>query len=292
MSFSSGLAYALLAMLGFGLGDAISKVPSRQFGPEKTIFYRNIFSLLFLSAIFIFFFRSYNFSFSVAFLALLIGLIGYLPLLSFYRAMKSGKVGVIAPIANSSLVFTTLFSLAFYHETLSIMQLISIIIVFAGMILVSVDFNDFKNSDFFSFSSGIPYALLTCFLWGLVFFLSKIPITFVGPFLTALLIEIGVLIMNFAHMAHSKIEFSVKAGHAKKLVAYSLLLGFFGAAGSLFSNLAIENYKLSIVSAIVFANPVVSAIYGNIVYRERLLFKEVAAVFFMVFGVVLISYFS
>ena len=44
-----GISFAFLAMLGFGIGNAMSQVPVRQLGAVRTIVIRNIFRLCVLS---------------------------------------------------------------------------------------------------------------------------------------------------------------------------------------------------------------------------------------------------
>lgn len=166
--------------------------------------------------------------------------------------------------------------------------MISIILILVGVILISLDFNDLKNSHLFKRSSGIPYALITCFLWGLVYFLFKIPVNVLGPILTSFILELGILLYSGIHISLSKSGYSLSN---KKILLYVFLVAFFGAIGTLFFNLGIKNYNVSIVAALTFANPLVATLYGKIVYKEKLYLQQYMAIALMIIGVILISYF-
>lgn len=113
MDASIGIIFGIIAMLGYGLSNAISQIPSKQLGSRKTIFYRNIFISIFLFIILIAFLKDATFSIKYIFITFVISLISYIPLLTFYKALKFGKVGIIVPIASSSVIFTVLFSIIF-----------------------------------------------------------------------------------------------------------------------------------------------------------------------------------
>ena len=285
MSISLGIIFGLIAMFGYGLSNAIVQVPVREIGSRKALFYRNIgISILFLPMLFIF---SVKLSPLYILIAFAIALLGYIPAITFMRALKAGKVGIISPISNSSVIFTILLAVIFFKEKLMLTQLLSIILIIAGIILVSIDFRDLKNSHLFMISSGVPLALITCFLWGIVYFLFKIPVDVLGAVLTSFIIEFGIMIYSGIHLKISKINFSLP----KKLFPYLLFVAIGGAAGTLFFSLGIEIADVSIVSTLTFANPLVAVLYGKFVYKEKLKLQQYAAILLILAGIVLISYF-
>jgi transporter family protein len=288
MEVSIGILFGIIAMFGFGFSNAISQVPSKEIGSRKTIFFRNIFVSILLLILLLFFLDETNFSIKYIFIAFVISLVGYIPLVTFYKALKTGKVGIISPIANSSVVFTVLFSIIFFGESLSFIQLFSIVFIIFGIILVSLNFNDIKISHLFKKASGVPYALITCFLWGLVFFLFKIPVNVLGPILTSFIIEFGIMIYSGMHLRLSKINFDIPN---KKILTCVFLVAFFGAIGTLFFNLGIKTSNVSIVAALTFSSPLVSILYGKFVYKEKLSLQQYTAIIFIVIGIASISYF-
>jgi len=292
MALPTGIIFAIIAMIGFGFSNAIAKVPNQEIGYKKTVFYRAIFINILLFIVLLFFLKETNFSLNFILITLGIAFIGYLPLITFYKSLEVGKVGVVSPIANSSVIFTVFFSIIFFGERLSLLQGISILVILLGIILMSVNFKELKKSHLFQMSSGVPYALITCFLWGLVFFLFKIPVNVIGPILTSFLIEFGILIYSTIHNLFTnkfrKGTFLVKN---KKMIWYTFFVALFGAVGAIFFNMGIKNYSVSIVAAITFANPLIATLYSKIVYKEKLLLRQYLALIIIVLGVVMISYY-
>lgn len=288
MILSTSIIFGIIAMFGYGLSNAISQVPSKAIGSRRTIFFRNTFVSILLLFILLFFLKGANFNIKYILIAFGISLIGYIPLVTFYEALKVGKVGIISPIANSSVIFTIIFSTIFFNEFLSSIQIISIILIIAGIILTALNFKDIKDSHLFKISSGIPYALITCFLWGVVFFLFKIPVMILGPILTSFIIEFGVFIFNGINLGISKISFSIPD---KKILLYIFFVAFFGALGTLFFNLGIKTSYVSIVAALSFANPLVAMLYGKFIYKEKLNPQQWVSIALILMGIITISYF-
>ncbi len=287
-NISVGILCGMAAMLGFGLSNAISQTPVKEIGSTRTVFFRNMFTSAMLLALVTFYAKSINFSIRYILIAFVISLIGYIPLLTIYKALKRGKVGVVSPIGNSAVIFTVLFSVLFFGESLSKAQSLSIACIIAGIILISIDFRDIRRSHIFTLSSGVPYALVTCLLWGLLFFLYKIPVDVIGPILTSFMIEFGVLIQCLAHMKISRTSFDKPKA---KTLRYIFAVAFFGVIGSISFNIGIGLADVSIVAAIAFANPLVAVMYGKFVYKETLRLQQWAAVLMILIGIVVISYF-
>lgn len=286
MTIELGIIFGLIGMLGFGLANGISKVPITRIGYIKTIFFRGIFVSLLLLAATLLFLPEINFAATYILIAIAISFLGYFPLATFFKALEVGKVGIISPIANSSVIFTILFSIIFFKESLTLVQIFSILLIVLGVILISVNFKDIKNSQILKISSGIPYALVTTLLWGVVFFLLKIPVNIIGPFLTAFILEFGIFIFSSIHLRISKISFKVPD---KNVLAYIFFIAFFSGAALLAFNLGIRVSDVSIVAALTAANPLVVLVYGKLVYKEKLALQQYVAAFLILAGIILIS---
>lgn len=222
-------------------------------------------------------------------IALAISFAGYIPLLTFFKAIDAGKVGIVTPVANSSVIFTIMFSIIFFKESLTEVQLFSIALIVAGIMLISLDLKDMKHSDLFKMSSGVPYALVTCVLWGLVFFLFKFPVTVLGPILTAFITEAGIMVFAGANIVFSGGSFAVPDRNTLKKIAFA---SFFGAFGSLAYNYGVAAADVSIIAALAFTNPLVATIYAKAIYKEKLCIQQYAAAAMMIAGIVFISYFG
>ena len=288
MAVSLGIVFGIIAMLGLGFNAALAKFPVMRIGPRRTVFFRNMGTSLLLFISMLAFIHTSAFSPLFIFIAFLISFLGYIPLFTFYKALRLGKMGVIAPVSNSAVVFTVLFSVIFFMEQLTLIQVSSILLIIVGIILISVDFKDIRRSQLLKVSSGVPYALITCFLWGLVFFLFKIPVMVIGPIMTAFMVEFGGLIFSGAHMAVLKESFRIPD---RRIMKYIVFVSLFGTAGTLFFNLGVQVADVSIVAALTFANPWIATVYGRIVDKDTLKPAQYLAIVLILVGIVIISYF-
>jgi DME family drug/metabolite transporter len=284
MSFDIGIIFAFVAMLGYGVSNALIKIPSKKINSRKIIFYRNLFMTIIFSIIFLLFFKESTFSLIHILLTLGVSLIGYLGLIFFYKAINVGKIGVVTPIAGSSVLITAILSIIFYNETFHLIKLFSIIGITLGIVLLSINFKDFKQMK--KITPGLGLALITTLVWGIVFFLFKIPVNILGPVFTSLLIEGGIMIYSAIHSLIKK-DFLVK----KKNLFILFIIAFFGSIGTLFFNLGIKFSEVSIVSAITFTSPLVAVIFGRIFYKEKLTMQQYVGVAIILTGIITLSIF-
>jgi len=276
-----GVIFGFLSMIGYGLSNSISKQPIQKIGVTKTIFYRNVFTSIILFVL-ILFNRNQIWSIKFIIFTILISILGYFALVFFFKSIKIGKVGVVVPVANSSIIITVFLSIIFFKENLSIQKISSLILIILGVILISVNISDFKKSNIFKFSSGVPYSLVTMILWGLTFFLLKIPVNVIGPILSVFIIEFGIVIFS----GISNKDFTLPD---KKTLGTIFLIAILGAIGILFFSFGISIYDVSIVATISSANPLISTFYGLFVFKEKLSMKQYLATFLIIFGLIVIS---
>lgn len=287
MSFL-GIICGLLAMLGFGLDSAIAQAAIKKIGNVKTLFFREIFIIPLLLIPTLIFTTAENISWFYIVITLLIGAtIGYIPIFAFYKALKTAKLGLVTPIANSAVVFTTLFSIIFYAEDITRLQLFAIGIIVVGIFLLSIDFKHLKQKQFFQLSSGIVLALITSFFWGVVFAYLKIPINIIGPLLTAFVIESGVLIASGIHLKAKKESF---AWPSKKVLKYIIGAAICLTIAAIASNVGVKiTQQVGLIMAFKSTNPIVAALYGKFVYKDKLKPQQWAAILMIVVSIILIS---
>ena len=158
MDAALGVIFGILSMLGYGLSNAISQVPAKKVGVTRTVFYRNLLIAPIIFIVLLFFLSSTTVSLTYILIAAGISIIGYIPLATYVKAVKHGKVGVVTPISHSSLLVTVILSLIFFGEKLTALQTIAIALIVLGVMLISINFRDFRKSHIFQLSSGVPFA--------------------------------------------------------------------------------------------------------------------------------------
>jgi uncharacterized membrane protein len=285
MNMMLGIIYGLISMLGFGLGSVLSAFLIRKIGPIKTIFFRN----LSISVIFLLLMPFFSIVISWKYIAIacIISLVGYIPIVTYFKAIQVGKLGIVSPISHSSLVFTVLFSVLFYGENLGMVRMLSIAAVVIGVILLSVNLKDIRKSELFKMSSGIPLALITCFFWGIVFFLFKIPVLVIGPIFTSFIIEAGIMVSSVVTLLYRKESLFLKQ---KSMLLYFIIAAVLGIAGTLFYNYGIAVADVSVVATFVAASPSVAVLFGRFAFKEMLEAKQWVAIAIIIIGLMALAY--
>lgn len=286
MGVTAGVIFGILSMLAFGLGNALSKVPAQKLGGRNSVLFRNLMMSVFLFMIFIFFERNPIISFEYILIAIGVSVIGYLPLFTLYKALDVGKVGVVTPITGSSIFFTVVLSIVFFGERVGVLQGFAIAAIIIGVVLISINFREFRKSHIFDIKSGVPFALVTCLGWGVYAFLFNVPVNVLGPIMTGLITETGILVIGFFAVLFSKEGFRVPD---IKTMNYVIMVAFFGVAAVLAYGAGLNSSDVSIVAPIAFANPIVATLYGAVFYGERLKFQQYSGVVLAIMGIVFMS---
>jgi len=285
-SLQLGIVFGLGALIFGGLANSFVKIPSRELGTNKTIFYRNVFDSLFLLVILLFTLSQSNFSLVFIVYTLILSLIGYIPMYFFYRAMAIGKVGVIAPVSSSYALVTLILATIFLKESVTPLQILSILVIVSGVILISVNFKEFKSSQLLKMKSGIPYALIAALGWGIWYILSRFSAKELGPYLAALIIEAGAIPVAYSLIRKEKTDLKI---NNKKAFYFIIPLALMMTLWSLCYYQGARVSNLSVVVALSSASPLVVAIYGRIFYKEKLTLHQYLAIGLIVAGVIALS---
>jgi len=283
-----GVVYALISMVTLGLAVGMSKLPTVAIGVRRFVFWRELFTSSILLIVLAIMWHTVTISWLYIGLTLLLSFLSYIAILAAYQALKTGIVGVVAPITDSSAFITVAISLVFLGELFSAKQLTAIALTIIGLLLFAVDFKDFRHSNIFNVMSGVPHALLACAIWGVVYAFYRYPVAAIGPVLTAFLIEFGNLI---AAVPTNLLTKTTMRWPDKKIFFSILVIGILAAASTLFYNLGLQysNGNAGIIASIVFCNPVIAAIYASLVYKERLNPKQWLALTLIMAGIIGIS---
>ncbi len=132
--------WAILSALVWGSAPVLFKLGLKgEVSPLVGIFIHNLTATLF-AFLFVVLLREDIFNYplkELAFVALGGFVSGFLGLLVYYKAIKVGEVSIVAPIAASSPLFSTLLAVAFLGENLTLSKLAGSILVIVGIVLLS-----------------------------------------------------------------------------------------------------------------------------------------------------------
>lgn len=202
--------------------------------------------------------------------AVVLGIIGYLPVLAFTQAVKESPIGIIAPIAGAAPLVTIVLSVLFLNVTLHLGQWLAVIMVVIASIAISVDPMNWRQSSLFKVSSGIPFAVAAALGWGMFFFLLAFLTKSVSPLLVAFLTEAGVMIAAGLHIKLSAQKVTVKRAMQSSVIFNGILL----CVGTVAFTLGVKYYNVGIVAALSGSTALVSSLVGVYMFREHLKLKE------------------
>lgn len=271
-------------MLSYGFANTFSKPLSQKLGPSRTLFLRGLVICTILAIVSIPTLH-YLSHWPVALLAILLGVAGYVPVLAFTHSIKASPLGVVAPIAGTSPLVTLMLSVPLLHVSLHRVQWAALLVVILANILVSLDLRNWRQSRLLHKSSGIPFALLASLGWG-IFYFGLVPIAkTLGPWLSALLVEIGV---TTAAGVHNKIKgqhLHIRDALQAPVIINSVLI----CSGTLAFTLGVKYFNVGIVAALSNSTALIATILGVYLFKEKLHNKEKIAAILMVAAIAVVS---
>jgi len=279
-----GIILGIVNVTLMGITNAMSRVPSKLIGQKKLMFFRQIVTIIGLGIILLFTLKSTTFDIKYIIFALLISIIVYFAMLLMYKAFEIGNLGIVSPIASSSVIYSVILTTFFFHFPMKSIQVISMAVIVVGILLISTNFKEIKGS---KSNKGVIPAILTSLLFGVFFFFAQISNRVLGPYLNAFLFEVGMFICVVIDLYLTK-EKLIKVD--KGTIDFIILLG-------ILSVISITAYycgfKVAANPAIFLVisapSPLVATIYSSIVYKEKLTLQQYFAGFLILAGICTIS---
>lgn len=289
---TSGIIAALLSMLFFGIADSFWKVPVKSMGAAKTIFYRN---LLVVALVGIFFVggnaKSY-FNTDAIKATILLSAISYLGLYFFAKAQGIGKVSIVVPISNMNTLVPLLLSVIMLEKTINALAVIGILTALLGLVLIKVQIIEQGKLVWkVIWETGTRFALLAALFWGVSYGFAYLAVAFTGVALFSLMLETIILTFSFGHLLLTRKKLGFSDEEFKLNFKYLILIGVFGALGTLFNTYALDNASLNTVFGIVSLAPVISIIIGRTVFKESMLMQQKIGTMLIILGIFTVAYF-
>jgi len=284
MSLSLGILAGVFAALAWGLGDYIAKLAVDREGYARSVFWVQVFGMAAILPALLFFPVGVAGSAFSIFLILFLGVLDVAGTYSFFRGMELGKLSIVVPIGGSGAVVSVLLSFLFLGEVLSSWQAAGVALVFAGIILVSIDLKELGKTGK-PLSAGVPHALFTLLTWGAMWFF----IAFAQAGATWLTAIIGLRIASLAsagtYSGVKRLDLRVRGSSLKLLAALGLLdtLAFLALSYGYTADLA------SIVGPIASAYPAITVLLAVALLRERPALSQLIGIAAAIGGVVALS---
>ena len=293
------ILYTLLTFAFWGIADLFYKIGNRseeKYNHLKTGVFVGL--VMGLHALFYLIINQINISF--------IDIIKYLPVSFFYissmiigyKGLKFLELSISSPIQNTSGVITAILLLIFFKETLALPAYIAIILIFIGIVTLSLDEikgNKEKRLTYKKNNTKTKVIALT-----IIFPLVYCILDGAGTFLDAVYLDKMELISEDAALVAYEFTFAFYAlasfiylKFKKQRIELNkdkskLFAAIFETAGQFFYVFAMSGNS-TIAAPIVGSYCILSAILSRIFLKEKLTTKEYIAITLVIIGIVILS---
>lgn len=271
------------------MGDIFGAIASRKIGAYSTTFWSFVIAVIFFGFYTPFAFKElHKISLEIILLNLFLGILFIIGNTVFNEALRISNASLVGTIAASFAALTFVLSMIFFKESVTIRQLIFILVIFTGVILSSLNFSDLKNKKLFS-DKGILYALIAMVCWGVYFAFIKIPVKEIGWFwpnyFTFLLFPLIFLYMRFRKIKLEKPNY-------KKAMLPLIIGGILLRSGDLSFNYAINNGLTAIVAPIAGSYPTLFVFLAFLVFKDPIKKQQILGILTTLVGIVFLSFLS
>lgn len=280
-------------MFSFGIANAMTKTITEKIGVNQYMFFRG---LVVASMIFVLFLIntqlkifSYNVNSLMIVAAFGVAVLGYLALSLLYRSFNLTKVSIASPISSFNVVIAILLSSLFLGLKLNTFQLVAITIIIISVLLIRFNPKDLKSIGSPEDIKGINLALLSTLFMGIYFFFIQIPTKILGPLLTPISTESQGYIVAYSVMKYKKEQFKFPN---KRSLGQAFLATMLIVIASVALYFGLQEGNAGIMLALYSSSPIISAIYGGIVYKEKLVSRQYFAIALLIAGVIALRIYS
>jgi bacterial/archaeal transporter family protein len=253
-------------MFGWGLYDFFGGLFSKQIGNLKTLFWSQLAGLFFATLLAVVFAANLNIPAGIALLILVASILYAVAYMLFFKGFELGNVSIISATMNLWAVFTMLFAFIFLGQRLSTFQFLGVLMIMAGVALVSLKRGDVKDENI-KLISGVKETIVAALLFGIFWNISEIISEKIGWLSTTLFVKLGVVLfmLLFSLLINRGLSIAKTSPKIKMMI---LLAGFLEAGA-----VACVNWGLTIGHVILVA-PISSALSLVTIAMAVLFLKE------------------
>jgi len=275
-------------MFGWGLYDFFGGLFSKRIGNFKTFFWSQLAGLVFASLLTFTFALNLNIPTGIAILIPVASVFYAAAYLLFFRGFELGDVSIISATMNLWAVFTMLFAFIFLGQRLSTFQFLGVLMILAGVALVSLKVSDIKDQNI-RLLSGIKETVLAALLFGIFWNLSEIISEEIGWLSTTLFVKVGVVLFLLLFSLLLKRELRV-AETSPKIKMMILFAGVLEAAAVASVNWGLTIGDVILVTPISSALSIVTIAMAVIFLNEKISKLQGAGMIMVIGGIVLTAF--
>jgi transporter family protein len=275
-------------MFGWGLYDFLGGLFSKRIGNFKTLFWSQLAGSVFAILLTFAFTINLNIPTRIAFLIPVASILYAVAYLLFFKGFELGNVSIISATMNLWAVFTMLFAFIFLGQRLSTLQFVGVLMILAGVVLVSFKKDDIKAQNI-KLSSGVKETILAALLFGIFWNLSEIISEKIGWLATTVLVKIGVVLflLLFSLLASRELRVANTVLQIKLMILFA---GVLEAAAVASVNWGLTIGDVILVTPISSALSVVTIAMAVIFLKEKISKLQGAGMIMVIIGIVLTAF--
>lgn len=280
------IIFALISYFGWGTGDVFGAIVSKRMNPIVATFYMLMIGFL-IATLYVPFalIDLSNMTTALFGICLLLGLIAITGNVLLNYAFTIYNPSIVGTIAASFPAISVILSFLFFKEELSLYQVSSILIIFLGVILVSLNLKELRD---FKLSRGLFVSLIIMVLWGIYFSFIRIPSSEIGWFWPAY-ITVGCFPAVLIYMKIVGIKFEKLP---KNLLPHTIAAAFLLRSGEFSYNLGINAGLTSIVAPVAGSYATLFAVLSSFIFKERISKQQIVGIAITLTGIVALAVLS
>jgi bacterial/archaeal transporter family protein len=275
-------------MFGWGLYDFFGGLFSKQIGNLKTLFWSQLAGLFFAALLAVVFAADLNIPAGLALVILLASILYAVAYMLFFRGFELGNISIISATMNLWAVFTMLFAFIFLGQRLSTFQFLGVVLILAGVVLVSLKRGDIADKNI-QLLSGVKETVLAALLFGIFWNISQIASERIGWSSTTLFVKVGVVLFMLLFSLFQKRELSI-AKTPSKIKLMVVVAGFLEAAAVACVNWGLTVGNVILVAPISSALSLVTITMAVIFLKEKISVLQGFGMIMVITGIVLTAF--
>jgi transporter family protein len=270
-------------------GDVLATMATRKSGA----FLASLFNFIFTFFIYLLYIPFAlkdlnNLNLETLIICIALGVVSALSFFGFNQVLRIGNASIVGAVSGSFGAVVVVLSLIFLKETLSTFQLFGIFIIFLGVLLTLLNFNEIKKGQLFN-NKGFYLSLLVMLGWGAYHAFIKIPVRQIGWFWPAFIATITALAVYF--LIGLKQPKSLKA-MTPKIYLYVFIAASLFAIGEFAYNYGLLTGSASVIAPIAGAYPTLFVVLSRFIFKDKLNKQQTAGIITTLSGIVLLAFFS
>ncbi len=280
--------FGLVTALCWGLADFAVTIVSRRLTVFQTTVGMHIGSVIYTGVLVIATMTLGEFSINELWPFALIGLFGCAGYLAFFKALNVGPLSIVSPIVSGYAVITVILAIVVLAERPSSLQILAIIVVFAGVGLASTEFRSLKRTSRGPWwTSGILLAFVSMVMIGGYVFAIAYYADKLGWLVPIFLVRVVSTIFFLGGTAASR--YPLLANVTVPLAVTMLLIGVIETSAYISLSFGVRIADTSLVATIASAYALVPIILGFVFLGERPVANQWVGIALVISGVALLG---